>query len=57
MCETSTVPPSAPWQPLEVLSLALIAVTAILPVDQLESLHWYHYPGEQPRIEITLAEG
>jgi hypothetical protein len=57
MCQTASVPPSAPWQPLEVLGLALIAVTAIVAIDQLESLHWYHYPGEQPLIEITLAEG
>ncbi|HEX4728584.1 MAG TPA: hypothetical protein VH298_12350 [Jatrophihabitans sp.] len=51
------MPSSATWQPLDVLGLALIAVPAILPIDQLESLHWYHYPGEQPLIEITLAEG
>jgi hypothetical protein len=57
MCETASVPPSATWQPLEVLGLALIAVTAILPIDQLESVHWYHHPGEQPLIEITLSEG
>jgi hypothetical protein len=57
MCETAKMPSSATWQPLEVLSLALTAVTAIVPMDQLESLHWYHHPGEQPLIEITLSEG
>jgi len=51
------MPSSATWQPLDVLGLALTAVTAVLPIDQLESVHWYHHPGEQPWIEITLSEG
>ena len=57
MCEAADMPSSATWQPLEVLGLALIAVTAIVPIDQLESVHWYHHPGEQPLIEVTLSEG
>jgi len=57
MCKTAGMPSSATWQPFDVLGLALTAVRAIVPVDQLESLHWYHHPGEQPLIEITLSEG
>ena len=57
MCETADMPSSATWQPFDVLRLALTAVNAIVPIDQLESLHWYHHPGEQPLIEITLSEG
>jgi hypothetical protein len=51
------MPTSATWQPLDVLGLALTAVTAIVPIDQLESVHWYHHPGEQALIEITLSDG
>jgi hypothetical protein len=57
MCETASVPSSAPWQPLEVLGFVLTAVTAIVPIDQLESVHWYHHPGEQSLIEVTLSDG
>jgi hypothetical protein len=57
MCETADMPSSASWQPFDVLRLAWTAVNALVPIDQLESLHWYHHPGEQPLIEITLSEG
>lgn len=57
MCETSSVPPSAHWQPLEVFGFVLNAVTALLSPDQLESVHWYHHAGDQPQLEVTLSEG
>jgi hypothetical protein len=57
VCETAKVPSSATWQPLDVLGFALTAVAALVPADQLESLHWYHHAGDQPQLEVTLSEG
>lgn len=51
------MPPSAPWQPLEVFGFVLPAVAAIVPANQMESVHWYHCPGGQPQIEVTLSDG
>lgn len=35
----------------------LTAVAALVSPDQLESVHWYHHPGDQPQIEVTLSDG